>query len=41
MSPAASDFEIIAHRFPRVSGDEPGVLEAESELLQFSPREWG
>ena len=31
----------VAHRFPRVSGDEPRVYTIEDAIETFSPRERG
>ena len=41
MSPAALQSYLGTPGFPRVSGDEPGGLEAGGEVLEFSPRERG
>ena len=32
---------LVAQRFPRVSGDEPGQVEYRSAVTLFSPRERG
>ena len=41
MSPLGPSSSARWISFPRVSGDEPGVIEAEGQLRQFSPRERG
>ena len=41
MSPVNPDAGDGAHRFPRVSGDEPGGNPAVENYLTFSPRERG
>ena len=41
MSPGRTGQHSTWTRFPRVSGDEPGILEALPQLIEFSPRERG
>ncbi len=41
MSPFAGFGEGIKERFPRVSGDEPLLADAEAVGVAFSPRERG
>ena len=41
MSPSLPGDEIEELRFPRVSGDEPVILEAATRDAEFSPRERG
>ena len=41
MSPATAEGNGRVVRFPRVSGDEPGVVHRLLNLLTFSPRERG
>ena len=41
MSPGRTYEEVVADRFPRVSGDEPVRHRADELRLVFSPRERG
>ena len=41
MSPMRRHRAPAEHCFPRVSGDEPGVLVKYRYDEEFSPREWG
>ena len=41
MSPYARPRGATAMRFPRVSGDEPGLLDLWAQIYLFSPRERG
>ena len=41
MSPHDLARKLLAHSFPRVSGDEPQVAAAHLRDLTFSPRERG
>ena len=41
MSPGRTYEEVVADRFPRVSGDEPTHYQVDSYLARFSPRERG
>ena len=41
MSPLVCDDDPGAHRFPRVSGDEPAAVASYPSMLKFSPRERG
>ena len=41
MSPGHVDHDTTAHRFPRVSGDEPGTPTEIERIDRFSPRERG
>ena len=41
MSRRRSDQSHRVSRFPRVSGDEPGIIHRLLNLLTFSPRERG
>ena len=41
MSPARESGEYTAHRFPRVSGDEPVTADMLTPSVEFSPRERG
>ena len=41
MSPCAFCTLLASRGFPRVSGDEPGLLDLWAQIYLFSPREWG
>ena len=41
MSPHPKPAQADPGRFPRVSGDEPKIIEQIRQLLRFSPRERG
>ena len=41
MSPVAEGQDSQSTRFPRVSGDEPGLRLARDPMVAFSPRERG
>ena len=41
MSPSQPGSSPSFLRFPRVSGDEPGIVQAIPQLIAFSPRERG
>ncbi len=41
MSPGRTYEEVVADRFPRVSGDEPGIIAMLLAIYEFSPRERG
>ena len=41
MSPRVGARVAVGGGFPRVSGDEPAVLEIRELFGAFSPREWG
>ena len=41
MSPDYRIGSLALHSFPRVSGDEPGLLDLWAQIYLFSPRERG
>ena len=41
MSPGSDALTESSSRFPRVSGDEPGLLDLWAQIYLFSPRERG
>ena len=41
MSPTEASNGTAHHRFPRVSGDEPGYITGALGVISFSPRERG